>query len=555
MTFFTDLLTGHSVAQAVFVYSLVIALGLAVGSVPVFGVRLGVAGVLFSGILFGHFQISINPEVLEFTRELGLILFVYSIGLQVGPGFFRSFRHQGVTLNLVAAFVVIFGAVIALGLSFFAGIPLPAALGLFSGATTNTPSLGATQQALKEIPNISPDLLNMPGLGYAVAYPFGIMGIILVMLITRFAFRLNPHKEAEFFAQLHSKGGKLETLEVRVDNPNLNGLTVEQLPTLKDSGVVVSRVMRDGKVQVALDDTKIFTGDILRLVGAKKNLQDAQIIVGSKAKIDMNAASGGIEARRLVVTKHDVDGKTIEDLDTQNKYGITITRVMRAEFELAATEDTELHLADVIVVVGDKENLNRFAKDVGNAPKQLDHPLVMPIFVGIALGVLLGSWPLHIPGVPVPVKLGLAGGPLLVAIFLSYVGRIGKLIWYMPSSANFMLREIGIVLFLACVGIKSGGQFVHTLLQGDGFYWMGCATIITVLPILVAALYLKLRLKLNYLTICGILAGSMTDPPALAFANSMTQSNAPSIAYATVYPLVMLLRVVSAQIIVIFFMR
>ncbi len=551
-----QLFTGTTVAHSVFIFSLVAALGLLLGSISIFGIRLGVAGVLFSGLFFGHFGFNVNHEVLEFCREFGLILFVYTIGMQVGPGFFSSLKRDGLTLNLMAAFVVIAGVGITICLSFFAKIDMPVAVGMFSGATTNTPSLGAAQQALSSIPGITEDIKKLPGLGYAVAYPFGIFGIILTMLFTKFVFKVNIGNEAKDHAVSQAqRTASLSAINILVENPNLNGIAITNIPDLDDSGVVISRVMHEQKVHVALGETKIFVGDVLYAVGPKEKLEKFIAGVGRRSDIDVRQVKSNIIAQRVIVTKPDVVGKTLEKLSIWERYGITITRVSRAEIEFAASPDIELHYADTLMAVGEEDDIKEFAHEIGNSPKQLDHPFVIPMFVGIALGVLVGSWPIFLPGIPSPVKLGLAGGPLIVAIILSRIGRIGKLIWYMPISANFMVRELGIVLFLACVGLKSGDKFIHTLFAGDGFYWMACATLITVIPILIIGLFARARLKMNFLTICGILAGSMTDPPALAFANGLASSSAASISYATVYPLVMLLRVIFAQILVIYFVH
>ena len=549
-----QLFTADSVAHAVLIFSLVIAVGLGLGSIRICGINLGVAGVLFAGLVFGHYGVTINEQVLEFTREFGLILFVYTIGMQVGPGFFSSLKHNGLSLNLMAAFIVVLGAVITILVSHFSNIPLPAAVGLFSGATTNTPSLAAAQQALKEIPSITAEASKMPGLGYAVAYPFGIIGIILTMVMTRLIFKINPQKEAQEDQQRQAKNMVvLGSVDLKVENPNLNGLTIKNIPSLKETGMIISRVMHAGQVQVALPSTKVHIGDILHAVGPKEKLGELQVIVGSKVDVDLREVKSKITVRRVIVTKQEVAGKSIVEMDVTNRYGVTITRVSRSEIEFPVTADMELNFADTLVVVGEETAIQKFASDMGDSPRQLDHPQLIPVFVGIVLGVILGSWPIHLPGIPAAVKLGLAGGPLIVAIVLSRIGRIGRLIWYMPMSANFMLREFGIALFLACVGLRSGDQFVKTLLDGNGFYWMGAAVLITLVPIFIIAGFARIKYRMNYMSLCGLLAGSMTDPPALAFANQMAAGSAPSIAYATVYPLVMLLRVISVQILILLF--
>ncbi len=551
MDFLINLLTGESVAHSVLILSLVVALGLALGSLRVFGVSLGVAGVLFAGIFFGHFQMTIDPHVMEFIREFGLILFVYTIGLQVGPGIVDSLRRDGLFLNMMAVVIVLGGVLLTVGLSHIGHVPWPVAIGMFSGATTNTPSLAAAQQAFKEIPAIAEEAGKMSGLGYAIAYPFGVIGIILTMILVRFIFRINPSREAEIHKDFHHQNAPvLNSVDLRIENKNLNGLPVKKIPAIEESGVVVSRVSHAGKIQVALPNTRVYVGDIIHLVGPKEKLDELEMIIGSRSDVDLRVIKSDVTAQRVIVTRHAIVGKTVEEINATGRYGVTLTRLSRSEVEFAVTPDTKIHFADTLVVVGEEDSIKKFAGDMGNSPKDLDHPQLIPVFVGIALGVILGSWPIYFPAMPAPVKLGLAGGPLIVAIVLSRIGHIGRLVWYMPTSANFMLRHLGIALFLACVGLRSGGPFLKTLLEGQGFLWMGYAALITLIPILLVGLFARLRYQLNYMTICGLLAGSMTDPPALAFANSLATSSAPSIAYTTVYPLVMILRIVSVQVLV-----
>ncbi len=556
MSFISDLITSNTVAHSIFIFGLVACLGLLFGNFRVKGISLGVAGVLFSGLLFGHFGITIDHEILDFAREFGLILFVYTIGLQVGPGFFSSFKRDGLTLNLIAVFVVVFGAVIAAAFALWGGIPLPAAAGLFSGATTNTPSLAAAQQAMKDIPGLSPDAAKLPALGYAVAYPFGIVGIIITMLVIRFLLRINPSKDASEYADVHAKmNPKPEVIDLKVENPNLEGLPVKNIPALNETGVVISRVYHQGVLQAALPKTVVHVGDIIRAVGPREKLNDLRVIIGSETQLDLRGTLGQTVARRVIVSRTAMAGKTIAELDARQRYGVTITRLTRSDVEVPVTPDITVNFADTLMAVGDDDAVRKFAAEMGDSPKELNHPQLIPIFLGIVLGVLLGTLPFHLPGIPSPVKLGLAGGPLVVAILLSRLGRLGSLVWYMPQAANTMLREVGITLFLACVGLKAGDQFVKTLVQGDGLYWMAAGTAITLIPLLIAAFWARLKLKMNYLTLCGLLAGSMTDPPALAFANQITPSSAQVVAYASVYPVVMLMRVICAQCLIIFFMR
>lgn len=559
MEWLKELFTGEAVAHSLLILTLVAASGVLLGSFKIKGVGLGIAGVLFTGLAFGHFGFHINKEVLEFVREFGLILFVYTIGMQVGPGFAASLRKQGLPLNLMAAAVVLLGALITIGIVFIAGIDMSVAVGLFSGGTTNTPALGAAQQALKNLTNFTPEQLEQlaknPGLGYAVAYPFGILGIILAMGIIRGLFRVHPAQEAaEFAKQMQSHTPKLSNINIVVSNPNLDGLAIQKIPGLANSGVVISRILRGMEMDAATPETELRLGDIVHAVGPADKLKEIQIVVGKPSAVDLRGVPSNVTTRRVIVTQKSVLGKSIDELDL-DAYGVVVTRISRAEIEFTPTANVQLQFADTLLLVGEADAITKAAKELGNSPKQLNHPQIVPVFVGIALGVLAGSVPFQFPHVPAAVKLGLAGGPLLVAILLSRLGRVGPLIYYMPISANLMLRELGITLFLACVGLKAGDQFIKTLTQGDGFYWMGWAALITLIPILLVGLFARAVYKLNYTSICGVLAGSMTDPPALAFANAMTGSDAPSVSYATVYPLTMLLRVMVAQLLVLYFLR
>ena len=545
---------GHSsVAHSILILGLVAASGLFLGSLRVGGLTLGVAGVLFAGIAFGHFGFAISPEVLEFARELGLIVFVYTIGVQVGPGFFSSLRRQGLSLNLLAAAVVALGALLTVLIHLWGKVEFPVAVGLFSGATTNTPSLAAAQQAMQD-KALSEELRTMPGLGYAIAYPFGVLGIILAMYGFRALFRIDVARESQIFtATQGADRPDLSRVNLEVQNPNLDGLALKDLPFLPDSGVVISRILHAGRVQSVTPETRLARGDVVLAVGPRAMLDQLRIVVGAPSQADLQALPSTITARRLIVTHKEALGRRVTEInDRVRRFGVTLTRVARADIELPVSPEVRLNFGDQVMAVGGPAAIDRAAGELGNQPKALNHPMLVPVFVGIALGVVVGSWPIYFPGAPAAVKLGLAGGPLLVAIALSRIGKVGPLVWYMPISANFMLREVGISLFLACVGLKSGDRFVATLVQGDGFKWMALAALITLGPLLVVGLFGRLVLKLNYLSLCGLLAGSMTDPPALAFVTQATGSEGPSIAYATVYPLTMFLRVLFAQFMVIY---
>ena len=552
MDWFINLLTGDSVAHTLLVISLVIAIGLALGEIPFFKIKLGIAGVLFSGLAFGHFGMTIDGHIMHFLREFGLILFVYAIGLQVGPGFVNSFFQNGIKLNIMAASIVILGAVITVLISRFGGIEIPVAVGLFSGATTNTPSLAAAQEILAGL-DVDSETLKHPGLGYAVAYPFGIIGIILTMLLTKLVFSVRVESEEESFQQSQKEMADHPIwVDLTIENPNLDGLTIDEIHFFESMDVVVTRILHEGQVQIVNNLTQFRKGDSIRLVGEKHKLDELKILIGPESKFNLKEISSDlIYSKRFVVTNKEAIGKTVGEL--RAFYGVTIPRIQRPEVELTPNGSVHIHFGDELHVVGTKESLKKIEQILGNSLEKLSHPQIVPIFIGITLGVILGSWPFYVPGIPSAIKLGLAGGPLIMAIILSRVGNWGTMTWHLPKSSNIILKDIGIVLFLACVGLHSGDQFVNTLVNGDGFYWMACSILITLAPLLIVAFVARGIYKTNFLSVCGLLAGSMTDPPALAFANSLSNSSAVSIAYATVYPLVMILRIISAQLIVILF--
>ena len=567
MKWLNELQTLSPIAHAVLVLAAVAILGLALGSIKVRRIGLGIAGVLFAGILLGHWHVRINHEILHFVREFGLILFVYTIGMQVGPSFLTSLRRQGLPLNLMAASIVLGGALVAVAISVLSGIDMATIVGVFAGATTNTPALGAAQEALKSMGATNAPVAGLiggmsrselPALGYAVAYPFGVVGIILTMLIFRGLFRINLDRETEAFKAEHRKDDdKVSRMNILVDNPNLDGVKLGKIPGLRELGVVVSRMKRGihGPVTVALEDTEVHCGDVLLAVGAKTNLEKFRMVVGKESTLDLLKEPGPVMTTRIVVTKKDVLGKSLRELEFNKLYNIAITRVTRADLEMTAVPELELQFGDMLQVVGEKEDIQEATRALGNSVKELQHTNLIPVFTGILLGILLGMYPISVGNMPVPVRLGLAGGPLLAAIILSRIGRIGPLVWYMPVNANIVLRELGIVLFLSCVGLKAGEHFVEILTNGDGLRWMAYGAIITVAPIFLVGLVARLALKQNFMNVCGLMAGSMTDPPALQFANATSNSDAPSVAYATVYPLTMFLRIVTAQVLVLVFCR
>ena len=535
--------------------ALVAVIGLWIGHFKIKGVGLGIGGVLFGGILVAHFTtqygIKLDSHTLHFVQEFGLILFVYTIGIQVGPGFFASLRQSGLTLNGLGILIVALGALVTILIYKFADIPLDVALGIYSGAVTNTPSLGAGQQILSEL-GMSQTTSNM-GMAYAMAYPFGICGILLSMWLIRLFFKIKVDEEAANFEKEsgHDKEA-LKSISLKVTNTNLNGIHLIEIPGFDDEDVVCSRLKRGELVIVPKADTDVQLGDILHLVGNPEGLKKMHLIIGEEVDVPVASLSGEIRSERVVVTNEKVLGKKIRHLGIHQKYGVVISRLNRAGVELVPTAHTPLQFGDVLHMVGKTDILNQAISVIGNAKQKLLQVQMLPVFIGIGLGVLLGSIPFYIPGFPVALKLGLAGGPLVVALILARIGSIGKLYWFMPPSANLALREIGIVLFLAVVGLKSGGSFVDTLTNGSGLEWMGYGIFITLVPLMIVGVIARLYAKLNYLSLCGLLAGSMTDPPALAFANELKEgSGAASLSYATVYPLTMFLRIISPQLLAI----
>ena len=535
--------------------ALVAVIGLWIGHFKIKGVGLGIGGVLFGGILVAHFTtqygIKLDSHTLHFVQEFGLILFVYTIGIQVGPGFFASLRQSGLTLNGLGILIVALGALVTILIYKLADIPLDVALGIYSGAVTNTPSLGAGQQILSEL-GMSQTTSNM-GMAYAMAYPFGICGILLSMWLIRLFFKIKVDEEAANFEKEsgHDKEA-LKSMSLKVTNTNLNGIHLIEIPGFDDEDVVCSRLKRGELVIVPKADTDVQLGDILHLVGNPEGLKKMHLIIGEEVDVPVASLSGEIRSERVVVTNEKVLGKKIRHLGIHQKYGVVISRLNRAGVELVPTAHTTLQFGDVLHMVGKTDILNQAISVIGNAKQKLLQVQMLPVFIGIGLGVLLGSIPFYIPGFPVALKLGLAGGPLVVALILARIGSIGKLYWFMPPSANLALREIGIVLFLAVVGLKSGGSFVDTLTNGSGLEWMGYGIFITLIPLMIVGIIARLYAKLNYLSLCGLLAGSMTDPPALAFANELKEgSGAASLSYATVYPLTMFLRIISPQLLAI----
>lgn len=546
------------IALTVSVLALVAVVGLWIGNIKIRGIGFGIGGVLFGGIIVGHFVeqagITLSSPMLHFIQEFGLILFVYTIGIQVGPGFFASLRVSGLRLNLFAILIVILGGLVTTLLHKIFAIPLPVVLGIFSGAVTNTPALGAGQQILRDLGEPF-SVVDQMGMSYAMAYPFGICGILLTMWLIRLFFRVNVDKEAQQFdEQTGSNHSHLKTINIRVENPNLNRMAIQDIPVINSDKIICSRLKRGETLMVPSPTTLIETGDLLHLVGEAADLHNAQLVIGKEVETSLSTRGTDLKVERVVVTNEKVLGKKIRDLHYKKRYDVVISRLNRAGVELVASSNASLQFGDILNLVGRPAAIEAVASDLGNAQQKLQQVQMLPVFIGIGLGVLLGSIPLFIPGFPVALKLGLAGGPLIMALILGRIGSIGKLYWFMPPSANLALRELGIVLFLSVVGLKSGGDFVDTLLHGEGLSWIGYGIFITGIPLLTVGILARIFAKMNYLTLCGMLAGSMTDPPALAFANNLhATSGAAALSYATVYPLVMFLRIITPQLLAVLF--
>ncbi|HFO3553456.1 TPA: putative transporter [Escherichia coli] len=546
------------IALTVSILALVAVVGLFIGNVKFRGIGLGIGGVLFGGIIVGHFVsqagMTLSSDMLHVIQEFGLILFVYTIGIQVGPGFFASLRVSGLRLNLFAVLIVIIGGLVTAILHKLFDIPLPVVLGIFSGAVTNTPALGAGQQILRDL-GTPMEMVDQMGMSYAMAYPFGICGILFTMWMLRVIFRVNVETEAQQHESSRTNGGALiRTINIRVENPNLHDLAIKDVPILNGDKIICSRLKREETLKVPSPDTIIQLGDLLHLVGQPADLHNAQLVIGQEVDTSLSTKGTDLRVERVVVTNENVLGKRIRDLHFKERYDVVISRLNRAGVELVASGDISLQFGDILNLVGRPSAIDAVANVLGNAQQKLQQVQMLPVFIGIGLGVLLGSIPVFVPGFPAALKLGLAGGPLIMALILGRIGSIGKLYWFMPPSANLALRELGIVLFLSVVGLKSGGDFVNTLVNGEGLSWIGYGALITAVPLITVGILARMLAKMNYLTMCGMLAGSMTDPPALAFANNLhPTSGAAVLSYATVYPLVMFLRIITPQLLAVLF--
>ena len=544
-------LWGGGVAHSVLILSLVIAFGIMLGKIKVAGISLGVTWILFVGIVFGHFDLNLDEHLLHFLKEFGLILFVYSIGLQVGPGFFSAFKKGGFTLNVLAVLVVFISVLITVALHFITGIPITTMVGILSGAVTNTPGLGAAQQANSDLNGIdAPEI----ALGYAVAYPLGVIGCILALLALKYLLHINTRKEE---AEAEQGLGHLQELTVRpvsveIRNEAVDGKTIKEIKPLLNRAFVISRIRhRDSENEVELvnADTVLHLQDQILFISNPKDMEAIIAFFGRQISAEWEQDKKLI-SRRILLTKPELNGKSLAQLKIRNNFGASITRINRSGVDLVATPHLQLQMGDRVTIVGSELAVSHTEKVLGNSLKRLNHPNLIPIFLGIALGCILGSLPFMFPGIPQPVKLGLAGGPLIVSILISRFGPQYKLITYTTMSANLMIREIGISLFLACVGLGAGKGFVDTIIHEGGYVWIAYGAIITIVPLLVGGLIGRYAWKLNYYTLIGVLSGTNTNPPALAYSSELTSCDAPAVGYATVYPLAMFLRVLTAQLLI-----
>ena len=550
----------ESVAHIALLYAIVIAIGVYLGKIKIGGISLGVTFVLFAGILAGHVGFTGSKEILTFVQDFGLILFVFMIGLQVGPGFFESFKKGGVTLNMLSASAILLNILVMFGcyyLFFDTSNPnnLPMMIGTLYGAVTNTPGLGAANEALLSVfPNGAPSIAN----GYACAYPLGVVGIIGATILIKYICKINTADEEE---QLNEEDAanphaKAHNMHLRVENAYITGRTLREVSEFLNRDIVCSRLLHNGEVSIPNSKTKFEVGDELLVVCAEADAEAIKAFIGPEVEAEWDREKDEVQhfvSRRIIVTRPEMNGKTLGKMHFSSVYGVNVTRISRQGMDIFAGRNHHFHVGDKILVVGPEENVNRVAEIMGNSVKRLDAPNIATIFVGIMVGIIFGSLPFAIPGMPVPLKLGIAGGPLIIAILIGRFGYRMKLVTYTTTSANMMLREIGLVLFLASVGIKAGAGFWDTVVQGDGLKYVGCGFLITIIPILIVGTIARLKFKFNYFTIMGMLAGTYTDPPALAYANASCSKEAPAVGYSTVYPLSMFLRIFTAQIVVLFF--
>lgn len=554
MEWFKELITGSSIAHAIFIYSIVIALGVILGKLKFKGVSLGATFVLFVGILMGHFGLTVDTNTLKFIQEFGLILFIFSIGIQVGPGFFSSFKEGGMLLNGLAICIVALNIVVALAIYFGMGdVSATDIVGILSGAITNTPGLGAAQQTLIETGNADAATLNQSmSMGYAAAYPLGVVGIILSMIVVKVIYKINAEKDSKSIEDEATQSQLApHIVTYQVSNKLIFDITISRLHNIIDRNFVISRIKRTtGDVINPKNETELHEGDLLLVVMSSQDEEVFDALIGPQVEMEWEAEQSQLVSRRILITKTEFSGKKIGQLRLRMGYKLNATRVNRAGVDLLASPNLALQVGDRLTVVGAIEDINRLAEKMGNSMRRLNEPNMFTMFLGIVLGILVGSIPMLLPGMSVAMKLGLAGGPLIVAILLGRFGYKFKLVTYTSSSANLLLRELGICLFLASVGIAAGGNFAATVFNATGAKWVLYGFAITFIPLFIVTLVARGKFKLNYCTLMGLVAGSTTDPPALAYANKTAANDAPAVAYSTVYPLTMFLRVISAQILI-----
>lgn len=545
-----------SVAYTILLYATVIAIGITLGKVKVFGISIGVTFVLFAGIVAGHFGFVVDTAISHFIKEFGLILFVFSIGLQVGPSFFSSFKKDGMMMNLLATSLILLNVVVVVVLFyiFTPNVTMPSLTGIMSGAVTNTPGLGAAQEALRQLFDAGKiDEIPQIALGYAVAYPFGVLGVILTMILIRFIFRINLEKENEKLTAQSDSAEKPEPFSVVFTSEVLNNKTIEDIRNLIGRQFIISRLKRNNQYFTPHADTVLQQDDVVKIVASLADEEAIISFMGRKTDIDWQESESVLVSRRIIVTQDNINGKTLAKLRLHSIYNVNVTRVNRSGIDLMATPNLALHVGDRVMVVGELTDICRVERLLGNTLKKLNEPPIATIFIGIVLGILFGSIPFAFPGIPMPVKFGLAGGPLIIAILIGRFGPQFNMVTYTTQSANLMLREVGISLFLASVGIEAGRSFVDTVFSSNGLLWLAFGVLITFIPMMSISIFARKKMKMNYFSIVGLLAGSSTNPPALAYANSIAPNDEPAVAYSTVYPLTMFLRILIAQLMILIF--
>ncbi len=558
MDWLTSLLFRDGIAHIILLYSLVISTGVLLGKVRFSGISLGPTFVLFTGLLIGHLGFTVNSEVADFIREFGLILFIYSIGLQVGPGFFSSFKKGGIQLNLMAAGIVFLGAGITIAFYYILGdrVSMPMLVGIMSGAVTNTPGLGAAQEALRQAYEAG-QIAEVPqiALGYAAAYPLGVVGIIMSIILMRVLFRINlEEEERKLKKEKESAYDKLEIFTLRLTNKAISGRELHDIKNMIGRKFVISRLMRNKEFSVPKMNTILHEGDLLLVVAGTTDVESITTFIGEAAETDWKVTEPALESRRIILTRSEINGKTLGSLRLRTIYGVNVTRITRSGVDLLGSANLVLHIGDAVTVVGEVASIEKVEQFLGNTLKRLNEPHIYTIFIGIFFGIIFGSIPFFIPGIPMPIKFGLAGGPLIVSIIIGRFGYKFRLVTYTTQSANLMLREIGITLFLASVGISSGGQFAESVFSIDGLIWVGTGFLITTIPLMIMGFINRKFIRLNYFSLAGLFAGSTTDPPALSYSGSIAGNDEPAVSYSTVYPLTMFLRVFLAQILILSFL-